>query len=513
MEPAAQVEIQLGHMCNNRCVFCTSGQQTELGRARPLETQPIIDRIDAAFAQGMRKLTLLGGEPTLQPGFKDVLRRAVELGFEEIVVFTNGVKTARPAYVDELLAIASNITWRISLQGATKAAHERTTKKSGSFDRIVRSLENLHQRGEHITVNMCVVQSNFESVSEFPALILPFDAQQLHLDMVRPLDAGERSDEDFAQMIPHYSDMVPALRKMVAGFPDDFDVNIGNLPYCIAPDLAPVIHHDGERTYTVAVNDTSLSDPWDKYEVKRRDKGKPESCQQCVFEARCNGVFDRYVELYGTSELVPVSRERLARSDPKRKLLWAHLAPLLRALRQRVLPGGGAVAARPAGDREVSITVTTDSGELRLALVPPGAAAGPYIVARTDDFDASLSNVPKQAADGATALGELCDAFVAAGYPLLHPPAVDLFGDLPRGLRGRLSRLRQAAPFGDVTWSHTRLDGGERAELVLTDADGSEACVWLAMTGGKVRGGYTVAEQPSPSLVDGVRSVMRALSR
>ena len=244
-EPKQQVEIQLGHMCNNRCVFCVSGQETALGRARPMATEPLLEQIRAARAAGHEKLTLLGGEPTLQPGFLDVVREAVRLEFAEIDIFTNGVKTARAEFIDEILATGGRFTWRISVQGATKESHERTTKKDGSFDRIVRTMEGLRARGERITVNMCVVQSNHDSVDAFPSLLLPFGATQLHLDMVRPLDAGARSEEELRGMIPRYSDLVPALERMVAGFPDGFDVNIGNLPYCVAPSLARWIHHDG----------------------------------------------------------------------------------------------------------------------------------------------------------------------------------------------------------------------------------------------------------------------------
>src|SRR4051812_14111573 len=116
-------------MCNNRCVFCVSGQETARGRARPLEVEPLLAEIEKARAAGHRKITLLGGEPTLQPGFLDVVRRAVALGFEEIVIFTNGAKTAREAFVDEILALAPPgiFTWRISIQGATREAHDRTT--------------------------------------------------------------------------------------------------------------------------------------------------------------------------------------------------------------------------------------------------------------------------------------------------------------------------------------------------------------------------------------------------
>src|SRR5690606_5470513 len=113
----------------------------------------------------------------------------------------------------------------------TKESHERTTRKPGSFDRIRRTLEALHARGERITVNMCVVGSNFASVDRFPELLARYGVRQLHLDMVRPMDAGIRTDEELRDMMPRYSDMVGPLTRMVTGFPDEFDVNIGNLPY------------------------------------------------------------------------------------------------------------------------------------------------------------------------------------------------------------------------------------------------------------------------------------------
>ena len=126
------------------------------------------------------------------------------LGFEEVVIFTNGVKTARGSFVDEVLATGGRFTWRLSFQGATALAHERTTKKLGSFLRLRETLSNLRDRGQRITVNMCVVRSNYESVAAFPELILPYGARQLHLDMMRPLDAGVRTEDGLRETIAYF---------------------------------------------------------------------------------------------------------------------------------------------------------------------------------------------------------------------------------------------------------------------------------------------------------------------
>jgi MoaA/NifB/PqqE/SkfB family radical SAM enzyme len=513
MEPKTQVEIQLGHMCNNRCVFCVSGQETALGRARPLDREPILTEIRAAFAAGHRKITLLGGEPTLQPAFLDVVRETVKLGFEEIVIFTNGVKTARAAFVDEILATGGRFTFRFSLQGATEEAHERTTRKDGSFARLLQSMRHVHERNQKLTVNMCVVKSNYESVDVFPELLLPLGASQLHLDMVRPLDAGVRTEAEFADMIPRYSDMVAPLERMVRGFPKGFDANIGNLPYCISPHLGPFIHHDGEKTMTIAVDgEKKLSKPWDKYLVKRRDKSKPEACRQCVFDSRCSGVFEKYRELYGDAEFVPVSAEKLAEVDPDRSMFTVHARALVgQAFREFVPPepfeklelvelGEKAVSVRLVGTETLSI-------ELRPRSVGEGIGA-------FDWFSVWLTSAPAQTAIAIAGLQALRERLGAAAK-VVHPIAEDAVLPTSRSVATRLLLLRQRAAFGELKWTDVRVqEGGRRAEIRLQSSRGDEAWVWLGERDGKPVGGYRVdmgEGAVSDEVKEGLRAVLAAL--
>lgn len=518
MEPKLQMEIQLGHMCNNRCVFCVSGQRTEFREAFPLPGDPIVAELERGFAEGIRKLTLLGGEPTLQPEFMRVLQAAVDMGFEEIVVFTNGVKTARPAFVDEILATGGNLTWRLSFQGADQESHERTTKKPGSFRRLVRTLENLQAKDQRITVNMCVVRSNFESVAAFPQLLLPFGVRQLHLDMVRPLDAGKRSEAEMREMLPYYSDMVPHLTRMIEGFPPGFDVNIGNLPYCVAPRLAPWIRHDGEQTLTVAIDgDDNLSEPWDKYEVKRRDKIKPASCRTCAFDVQCSGVFETYRGFYGLGELKPIPASALPTIDPDYQLFPLHVEPLLSpilepnsALQQKLkqilalnkLPSPPS-ARRDSRESEVILWLPLQENDkpLTLALRPPGAGFASSKRASLHLLDAPALPPPL--------LSELLqmlarELFKAEGEDLLwlHPPGDDAVFQPEAGLAGginvvlglRLQQLRSKAPFGALNWEQTRVSkDGQGAELSLGAGEG-KLKIQLASTGRGISGRYRIEE-------------------
>src|SRR4029453_15468633 len=118
-------EIQLGHLCNNRCVFCSSGQLTAMKIAPAVPLGPIIEGAGAARPAGAWHLTFLGGEPTTHKRFLDALRKAVELGFEHIVIFTNGVMFPHPGFIESVVALG-RFEWRISIQGANNDAHVAT---------------------------------------------------------------------------------------------------------------------------------------------------------------------------------------------------------------------------------------------------------------------------------------------------------------------------------------------------------------------------------------------------
>lgn len=327
-EPSLQVEVQLGHLCNNRCVFCVSGQLSEQKRAPQLPAEPIRRQILDARQSGATKITFLGGEPTMQASFLGMLQYAVDLDFQEIVIFTNGTMTPRESFRDRALNVLAGlgprmkerVIWRFSLQGGTREEHDLTTLNPGAWDRIIKSLDELQTTGARLTGNMCVVESNWRSIAALADLAKTYAFENLHLDMIRPRDSGDRTDEHLRSIMARYTDMAPRFADLLHKCDDelgpDFDLNFGNVPYCTAPEVTHRIHHDGQFTVTVAADGeggTQLG--FNKYEDKRSDKHKPLGCSQCVFNAQCSGVFDKYREFFGDAEFQPVSAEALWQRD------------------------------------------------------------------------------------------------------------------------------------------------------------------------------------------------------
>ena len=437
-----QLEVQLGHLCNNRCVFCVSGQLTSRGEAPLLRLTDLRRALDEGWAAGHRRVTLLGGEPTIQPSFMDVVRHAVGLGFE-IVIFSNGSKPGRTDLVDEVAATGGRIEWRFSFQGGTEEAHERTTRRKGSFAQLLRSVDRARSHGHRVTVNMCVVTQNFESVVHFPELLVPRGVSQLHLDMVNPYDTGTATPEEITAMTPRYSDLAGPLTRMIASFPSGFDVNIGNLPHCVAPSIAPFVHHGGEKTWTIPANDhgaAELAAGRKKYALKQAFKTKPETCRSCIFNDRCSGVFEAYAERFGTSELRPILPDD-PRLDPGGSSVALRTARLPRSVAARltrvrahapfgellwtatnIVPGGVEMTLiSPVGERVIAyLTETAEGPRAGYRLVEQGTSTPPQQGASASRQGTSMS--PKQGPSAAlvdgvrrllVAMGRLPEAAIA----------------------------------------------------------------------------------------------------
>ena len=509
-EPERQIEVQLGHLCNNRCVFCVSGQLSEQKRAPQLPVDPIADQIRAARASGATKVTFLGGEPTIQRSFLSLLELAVELDFDEIVIFTNGVMTPRESFrerVQRVLAglgprVKERVIWRFSLQGGDAEHHDETTINPGAWERIQRSMEVLKGQGARVTGNMCVVEQNYRSVDKLAGVASRFEFENLHLDMVRPRDSGDRTDEQLRAMMARYSDMAPYFRRLVGRCSDeigaDFDVNIGNMPYCIAPDISHKMHHDGQFTVTVAASGQGTTQQgFNKYLDKRSDKVKPGSCADCVFDAKCGGIFEKYVEFYGLDEFQPVNADALwaSPSHPGHFVLLAE-----DAVESWAAERGGDVLRVHERDGYVDVRLNAPSGRpcvLRLSAAPTQADPGwwrrsgerlhvSWLSLSLDDADLNWAD-------------EACEALATRlGGSLATVKVEERRAALQLAQRGHEERLRQtkAARRRAMAWVD-RLRGRALGELSyerLEAADGGG--VTLSWRNGEQRVELDVSPDP-----------------
>jgi MoaA/NifB/PqqE/SkfB family radical SAM enzyme len=312
------LEIQLGHLCTNRCVFCCSGQRNEAHEAGSVPERELVAALEEAAARGIRRITLVGGEPTVHPAFLSVLRRATSLGFREIVVFTNGARLADRSFVEKAVALGA-LSWRVSVQGTTAEIHEAVTRRPGSFRRLVDGLAVLRRLGQRVTANTCLARQNAACLPDLPAFVQAAGADHLSVDVIRLRDTGRRTRDDLARIVPRYSEVAPLLDEMLAAsekLVPRLEVAVCNFPYCLVPEWRSRVHHDGTPAWVWTADGQSglgqLPGGREKYDWQRAASQHTSACERCLLEADCRGLQALYLELYGSDELRPILEDAAA---------------------------------------------------------------------------------------------------------------------------------------------------------------------------------------------------------
>jgi MoaA/NifB/PqqE/SkfB family radical SAM enzyme len=303
-----QLEIHLGHICNNICSFCSSGQFTQERIARPQPLEPVLRALEAGRAQGATKVTFLGGEPTIQRSFFPALEAAFALGYPEVVVFTNLVRGRERKFL-ERAAATGPCHWRVSVQGGDAQTHDRVVGRSGAFARIESGMDWLAASGQELSVNACITSENAGSIPGYLDLVRRYPLKHLHLDMLRPASMGHRSEDYVRSQLPEYSDVALQLGLLLDGvdaFCPGFEIIVGNFPFCMLPRHAHRITYGGEDTLHVSAAEDGGGRVWDKYAYQESCKVLAESCGECVFRPRCRGVPAGYARKHGLGGLSPI---------------------------------------------------------------------------------------------------------------------------------------------------------------------------------------------------------------
>lgn len=103
------VHINTGPLCNIRCVYCnvrggTDQRLFDVGYVEGLLDDAAARVLRGPDQRGAPTVDLIGGEPTMHPELPRLIAAARARGFARVLICTNGVRLARPGYLDELIA-------------------------------------------------------------------------------------------------------------------------------------------------------------------------------------------------------------------------------------------------------------------------------------------------------------------------------------------------------------------------------------------------------------------------
>jgi radical SAM protein with 4Fe4S-binding SPASM domain len=157
--------IELTRRCPLKCVHCYNNLPPENSQARSQELSfkehcRILDEITEA---GCLWLLFTGGEILLRKDFLDIYAYAKRKGFL-ITLFTNGILLTEE--IADFLAGAPPFTIEITLYGRSSETYERITQVPGSFERCMRGIRLLTERGLPLKLKTMALTLNLHEIGD-----------------------------------------------------------------------------------------------------------------------------------------------------------------------------------------------------------------------------------------------------------------------------------------------------------------------------------------------------------
>lgn len=297
--PAARrwLELALDYRCNLRCIGCHACEDTG-GR---MSSQQAAAFIRSGRDQGIERLWLGGGEPTLRDDLFALVRGARRLGYREVALQTNGMRLAYPAYRDA--ALAAGVTeFRFNVKSHRAEVHDRLSGDVPSHALLLQAIEGLASGPARVVADVLLAQS---TAPELPELVAFFAPRGVRSFVLWLLSTADSRDARIAAEVPRIRGMWPALAA-ARDRAEALGATLETLhtPPCTLPSDLRRNFSPASELALLVVGPDAVPFP---LEASPFEGGAYTSgCARCAVRASCGGPRADYRKIHGDEEFVPI---------------------------------------------------------------------------------------------------------------------------------------------------------------------------------------------------------------
>lgn len=292
-----RVDIKLGFLCNNNCLFCVQAHKKHLGNKSTAQIKKDLREAKETCTG----VVFTGGEPTIREDIFDLVSYAKQLGFKVIQIQTNGRMLAYKKFCEKLID-AGATEFSPALHGHVAELHEFLTSSKGSFSQVVQGIKNVKQLGRKVIMNCVVTKPNYRYLPEIAKLFVKLGVDQYQFAFVHPVGNAYKN---FDSIVPVISLAAPYVHQgLQIGIDNGISVMAEAMPYCM---MQGYEDYTSER-YIPNTEIREMDFVIKNYEEVRKKEGKMKfpQCKECKYDAICEGPWREYPEKKGFEEFKPV---------------------------------------------------------------------------------------------------------------------------------------------------------------------------------------------------------------
>lgn len=160
------IYVAICYNCNENCSFCPCSKK-EKNEKRCIDKNRMFQIIDE-IKEGKSSITISGGEPTLHPDIAEIIKYAQDVGVY-VTLLSNGENFANKVFFKMFARKVDARKLRVitTLHSHIADEHEKINRVSGSLQRSIHGLKELHNIGTKIEIKHCITKDNVKGLLQF----------------------------------------------------------------------------------------------------------------------------------------------------------------------------------------------------------------------------------------------------------------------------------------------------------------------------------------------------------
>ncbi len=187
------LRISITDRCNFRCVYCMDPDVRFMRKVDLLTDSEIVRVARVAVSLGVRRLRLTGGEPTLHPTLRELIRDLWNIGIDDLSMTSNASLSSESELAAYRAAGLQRFT--VSMDSLRPDRFTQLTRSSTTPERVVQTVRAAQRVGlDPVRINAVIVRGfNDDEIVDLARL-----ARELGTDVrmieYMPLDSGRQWD-------------------------------------------------------------------------------------------------------------------------------------------------------------------------------------------------------------------------------------------------------------------------------------------------------------------------------
>lgn len=277
-----EVVISITEKCNNNCLNCPNDTGFD---KRIIEPSEVINFIDKHLNADVKRITLIGGEPTISKDFFKIVEHIINKNPKTIIqINSNGRFFFYEEFTKNLARYNANrFDIHIALYGSNSEIHEQHTQVRGSFKQTIEGIKNLQKYGFKIQLRTIITKLNYKDLPDLANLIkslkIGYKLNFIGMDII-----GKAYQNKEIIAVSHL-EIAPFVEKAIDNICSNINCEIHLLP----KGIFKFKYHKYARMSGCV--DGAFTDS--------------QGCNECSYIKECPRLLKSYVSIFGNKEHLP----------------------------------------------------------------------------------------------------------------------------------------------------------------------------------------------------------------